>query len=63
MYATGENLQITGKHMFICQVVREKIHDIKLYIEKNNYLFYLSSDIIASVYRTFLEEYIGAVYL
>ena len=39
------------------QVVREKIHDIKLYIEKT------SSDIIASVYRTFLEEYIGAVYL
>lgn len=40
MYATGKNLQITGKYMFICQVVREKIHDIKLYIEKNNYLFY-----------------------
>lgn len=40
MYATGKNLQITGKHMFICQVVREKINDIKLYIEKNNYLFY-----------------------
>ena len=36
----------------MCQVVREKIHDIKLYIEKNNYLFYKSSDIIASVYRT-----------
>lgn len=40
MYATGKNLQITGKHMFICRGVREKIHDIKLYIEKNNYLFY-----------------------
>ena len=47
----------------MCQIVCEKIHDIKLYIEKNNYLFYKSSDIIASVYRTFLEEYIGAVYL
>ena len=47
----------------MCQVVCEKMHDIKLYIEKNNYLFYKSSDIIASVYGTFLEEYIGAVYL
>ena len=39
MYATGKNLQITGKHMFICQVVREKIHDIKLYIEKTTIYF------------------------
>ena len=45
------------------QVVREKIHDIKLYIEKTTIYFINPVDIIASVYRTFLEEYIGAVYL
>ncbi len=43
-------------------VVREKIQDIKLYIEKQLSIL-LISDIIASVYRTFLEEYIGAVTL
>ena len=44
------------------QVVREKIHDIKLYIEKTT-IYFINPVIIASVYRTFLEEYIGAVYL
>lgn len=39
MYAAGKNLQITGKNTFMCQVVREKIHDIKLYIEKTTIYF------------------------